>query len=343
MNIYLSREGQTFGPYTVEQAREYLATGQFLPGDHALLEGQTEWRYLAELIEDQPGQDAVASPAQEALAVEVAREAPQTPDPEQEQGDVAVLQNKEKPGSAVPSRRHPKKISGKRKDQSTVVKPKRGLGSKILSTFVVFLLTALVFGGVVTGLYFAMPSKIGPILANLGFPLADGRKEPIQEQSPVQKAQSETPGELMLDEDQAQRLRISGIRILPIAGDTGLQIVSSPDPESSVEDDDLSALSPVADQLVSIDLTQSRITDRGLDQLIEMKNLERLTLEGVKEITTDGIAKLKPEVVSTYIYFQPILAFLPLLLECYFLIVLTFDDQNYVVRILFHLLLDPLH
>ena len=35
------------------------------------------------------------------------------------------------------------------------------------------------------------------------------------------------------------------------------------------------------------------------------------------------------------IYFQPILAFLPLLLECYFLIVLTFDDQNYVARIYF--------
>ena len=42
-------------------------------------------------------------------------------------------------------------------------------------------------------------------------------------------------------------------------------------------------------------------------------------------------------------YFQLILAFIPLILECYFLIVLTFDDQNYVVRILLHLLLDPLH
>ena len=76
--------------------------------------------------------------------------------------------------------------------------------------------------------------------------------------------------------------------------DTGLQIISSLDPKLSIKDDDLSALAPVASQLVAIDLTQSKITDRGLGQLIEMKNLKRLTLEGVKEITPDGIAKLKP-------------------------------------------------
>ena len=50
MNLYLSREGQTFGPYTVDQAREYLAAGQFFPNDHALFEGQTEWKSLGELI-----------------------------------------------------------------------------------------------------------------------------------------------------------------------------------------------------------------------------------------------------------------------------------------------------
>ena len=50
----------------------------------------------------------------------------------------------------------------------------------------------------------------------------------------------------------------------------------------------------MAQYLVFIDLTQSKITDRGLGQLVEMKNLKRLTLEGVKEITPEGIAQLKP-------------------------------------------------
>ena len=50
MNLYLTRDGQTFGPYTVEQAREYLATGQFLELDFALFEGQTDWQPLGQLL-----------------------------------------------------------------------------------------------------------------------------------------------------------------------------------------------------------------------------------------------------------------------------------------------------
>ena len=50
MNLYLTRDGQTFGPYTVEQAREYLIGGQFLEQDFALFEGQTEWQSLGQLL-----------------------------------------------------------------------------------------------------------------------------------------------------------------------------------------------------------------------------------------------------------------------------------------------------
>ena len=46
MNIYVSRNGQTFGPYTAEQAKQFLETNQLLPTDFALIEGNTEWSTL---------------------------------------------------------------------------------------------------------------------------------------------------------------------------------------------------------------------------------------------------------------------------------------------------------
>ena len=294
MNLYLSREGQIFGPYTVDQARKYLTAGQFFPSDYALFEGQTEWKSLGELIgTETPQSETESSPVVAEPAGEEAQYVPEATGLEQRSPD--EIQPEKKIQSSNSKRRRPKKIGGMNKGQSVVAKPQgRSLSSKIISTLVVFLITALVFGGIMTGLYFAMPEKVSPLLASLGLPVGEEKNAQDQNSGSGEEAEASTSGELMLDEDQAQRLRISGIRILPVKGDTGLQVISSLDPKLSIKDDDLSALAPVASQLVAIDLTQSKITDRGLGQLIEMKNLKRLTLEGVKEITPDGIAKLKP-------------------------------------------------
>ena len=301
MNLYLSREGQTFGPYTVDQAREYLAAGQFSPNDYALFEGQTEWKSLGELLVSQTEQ---AEPEANPVSVEpVVEAAVQTVGETtvQEESEPVAGQSPQASESSRPKRNKPKKIRGINKGQSVVVPRQRSLALKIFSTFVVFLVTAILFGGIVTGLYFAMPAKIGPILAKLGIPVGERTTVPKQNTEPAKKIEPSTPDEMMLDEEQAQRLRGSGIRILPMKGDTGLQVISSMDPESPLNDDDLVALAPVAHHLVSIDLTQSKITDRGLGQLVEMKNLKRLTLEGVKEITPEGIAQLKPLENLTYL------------------------------------------
>jgi len=294
MNLYLSRDGQTFGPYTVDQAREYLAAGQFLPNDHALFEGQTEWKPLGELLGTLTGQ--VEPETNPVPAEPVVEAAVQTVEETIAQGESEPLagQSSQKPESQHPTRKGPKKIRGMNKGQSVVVRPQRSLASKIISTFIVFLVTAILFGGIVTGLYFAMPQKIGPILAKLGIPVGEEKTAPEQPAISAKKAEPSTPGEMMLDEEQAQRIRGSGIRILPVKGDEGLQAIPPMDSESPLNDDDLVALVPVAHHLVFIDLTQSKITDRGLGQLVEMKNLKRLTLEGVKEITPEGIAQLKP-------------------------------------------------
>ena len=50
MNLYVSRDGQTFGPYSKDQARQFLEAGQLLATDHALLEGSAEWSTLGQLL-----------------------------------------------------------------------------------------------------------------------------------------------------------------------------------------------------------------------------------------------------------------------------------------------------
>ena len=44
MNLYVSRNGQTFGPYSADQAKSFLESKQLLETDFALVEGTTEWK-----------------------------------------------------------------------------------------------------------------------------------------------------------------------------------------------------------------------------------------------------------------------------------------------------------
>src|SRR4051812_24345977 len=41
--IHVSRAGQSFGPYSLEQARHYVQSGQILPTDWAWYEGAQDW------------------------------------------------------------------------------------------------------------------------------------------------------------------------------------------------------------------------------------------------------------------------------------------------------------
>ena len=50
MKLFVSRNGQTFGPYTVDQAKQYLQAGQLLANDYAMFEGGSEWKTLHELV-----------------------------------------------------------------------------------------------------------------------------------------------------------------------------------------------------------------------------------------------------------------------------------------------------
>jgi len=285
MKLYLSREGQTFGPYSVDQAREYLSSGQFLENDFALFEGQTDWQPLAQLLTFAPGSESVNELAStESLPTLEASPAAKT--------------SATSSATLTPIRRRKKKVGALNKGGAVVVTKQRGAFSKLVSIFIVFTVTLVVVCGGVALMYFVWPgpSTMGPYIAKLGISVETqslGENALANGVTRVE-AKPSTPLELMLEEEHFQRLRISGIRILPIEGDKGLQVISSVDSVMALQDDDLSALDPLADYIVSLDVTNSKVTDEGLGLLLQMKNLEKLNLEGAKGVSSAGISKLKP-------------------------------------------------
>ena len=57
--IHVMRDGQQFGPYTIEDINTYLAQGTLLPTDQAWYEGATNWMLITEV----PGVVHGAAPA----------------------------------------------------------------------------------------------------------------------------------------------------------------------------------------------------------------------------------------------------------------------------------------
>jgi len=49
--IHVSRDGQNFGPYSLEQARHYVQSGQILPTDWAWYEGAQDWAPVSNIPE----------------------------------------------------------------------------------------------------------------------------------------------------------------------------------------------------------------------------------------------------------------------------------------------------
>ncbi|WP_158793145.1 DUF4339 domain-containing protein [Granulicella sp. L60] len=71
MNYQVSRNGQIYGPYTLEDLRRYVASGNVLPTDMAKSEEMSEWLPVAQIL----GAPAAYAPA-EAYATPAAYPAP---------------------------------------------------------------------------------------------------------------------------------------------------------------------------------------------------------------------------------------------------------------------------
>lgn len=287
MNIYVSRNGQTFGPYTAEQAKQFLETNQLLPTDFALIEGSSEWSTLPEVLA-KLGVESLATISpnladESPLDTLPTKTSPTEQKPHSSRSESKAKVNKKR-GSKV------QKIQRARGGQIVMVAQEKSFLSKIFSTIFVFTFLLLLAVGGIVGAYFAMPSKMGPILSRFGVNIEDFAGEVASDSSP---SESKSPDEIMLSEDAWNTLRSSGIRILPIVGAKGLQVISSVDPELAMKDEDLEKLMMIAPHIISLDLTDSKVTNAGFDFIAKMPNLKKLFLEGVQEVDTSGITKLK--------------------------------------------------
>lgn len=283
MNLYVSRDGQTFGPYSKDQARQFLEAGQLLATDHALLEGSAEWSTLGNLLNQVV---SVQDP-----------QATSTQNLEQSDG----TQNHESAKSNLkatpkPTGKRTQKVKGLNKPKTIIIRPKKGIFARIFSTLMVFtFLLVLAVGGAV-GAYFVMPSQVAPILKKFGVPIEDllsGVASPsTDEEESSALVEPKNMDEIIISEDALETLRFSGIRIQPMEKEKGLQIITSPDPDLSIKDEDLGTLLTLSSHIVSLDLTNSKVTDQGIGSIMKLGNLKKLILEGTTGITINGARSL---------------------------------------------------
>ncbi len=287
MRVFVARSGQTFGPYEISQARDFLTAGQLQPNDYALFEGQTEWKFLSEILAAVPEAfpHGAAPESQEVL-------------PESSSGVETTVGHSAVEASpqfaAKSDKRKVRKIQGAAKVQTVYVARKKGVVSRILSTIVVFSLMMILAVGGIVGAYFAMPAKMGPILKKFGVPMDQilaSTPSLVQKEEVAVSSEPLAPDEIFLDADPFQTLRQSGMRILPLEDAKGLQIIAPADPP--MEDKELETLLPIASHIVSMDLTNSKITDQGIASVLRLVNLKKLNLEGATEVTVSGVSKLK--------------------------------------------------
>ena len=285
MNIYVSRDGQTFGPYTREQANQFIVAGQLLATDFALYEGESEWKSLGILLGVVEANES-ATPI--TATIDNSSQNPVT------RGSTQA-ERKTKPASGKQVRRV-KMNSGK----SVVLTKEKSLISRIISTIIVFSVTCILACGVVVGLYFAFPSKISPVLQKFGILNSKDETTEVVKVSVVQQ-NAQTALEITLNEEDWQRLRSTDIIILPMDNGDGFRILSPPEKKRGLNDLDLEAIVPLSEKILSLDLTHAEISDKGLKLLSELSSLQRLYLEGNEEITVDGLSHLKSLENLTYL------------------------------------------
>ena len=282
MNLYVSRNGQTFGPYTFEQAKNFFDSNQLLPTDLALVEGTEQWKLLPELLSEISPYRGTSVGHTDNLEDRTESEKSLV----EQKPEAKLLKKKQsnKPETNV------QKIRRTKGGTIIIAAQEKSFIAKIFSTIFVFVFLFLIAIGVIVGAYFALPDEMEPILSRFGINVKE-----LTGVDASQEVSNETknPDEIMLSEDAWNTLRSSGIRMLPMVGDKGLQVISSVDPELAMKDEDLEKLMIIAPQIVSLDLTDSKVTNAGFNFIAKMPNLKKLFLEGVESIDSSGLSKLK--------------------------------------------------
>jgi hypothetical protein len=275
-SLFVSREGQTFGPYNFDQATQFLQTGQLLSTDYAMLEGQSEWKFLPDVLN---ALKEAANRHSMAINADLPKVRTQISTPKKS--------NKKK----EPSKKSVK-VHGMNSRTTNIKVKEKSLVSKLIATFAVFIGTGLIVSGSTLGAYLVAPEQVGPIVRKFGIPIEvwfPGREADSVE---IVEAPPGTMQDVKLAPEQWHHLRSSGITLMPIEGEDGLQVISPVDPKLAMNDDDLKILQYIAQHLVILDLTNSQVTDQGLATLQKFPNLKKLILEGSEKITGAGVKNI---------------------------------------------------
>ena len=63
MTYQVSRNGQLYGPYTLEDLQRYVASGNVLPSDMAKSEEMADWQTVAQILGSTTGLSGIPVPA----------------------------------------------------------------------------------------------------------------------------------------------------------------------------------------------------------------------------------------------------------------------------------------
>ena len=275
-SLFVSREGQTFGPYTFDQATKFLQAGQLLSTDYAMLEGQSEWKFLPDVLN---ALKEAANRQSMAINADLPMMRTQVSTPQKS------TKKKESAKKSV-------KVHGMNSRTTNIKVKEKSLVSKLIATVAVFIGTGLIVSGSTLGAYLVAPEQVGPIVRKFGIPIEvwfPGREADSVE---IVEAPPGTMQDVKLAPEQWHHLRSSGITLMPIEGEDGLQVISPVDPKLAMNDDDLKILQYIAQHLVILDLTNSQVTDQGLATLQKFPNLKKLILEGSEKITGAGVKNI---------------------------------------------------
>jgi hypothetical protein len=106
MQIHVNKDGQQYGPFTLEQLQQYVQQGNFTPQDHAFFEGCQEWVTIAQV----PGFAGEAQAAAQPQAQQVAQQPAQAQAAAQAQAQAAAQQQQAAAGVVVDVAAKKKKI-----------------------------------------------------------------------------------------------------------------------------------------------------------------------------------------------------------------------------------------
>ena len=179
----------------------------YLPSDYAMLEGQTEWKLLPEVLN-------ALKEASTRHSMAITADIPRTG---------SATSPKQKTTKKKDSVKKSVKVRGMNA-RTTNIKVKEKSGFKIDRYSCSFYGDGLVVCGFTLGAYLVAPSQVGPIVRKFGVPIEQWFPGREADSAEIIQAPPGTLQDVSLAPEQWHHLRSSGITLMPIEGADGLRL-----------------------------------------------------------------------------------------------------------------------